>query len=302
MVSLLSGVTTKANALEFHGINVSGIDSIAFYYLNIPLTQIYNRAPLTSGDSRQNTRVDSFRPAAVRNRPSGQRSTLSDYQRGSVEVDVTKLVMVTFHNLRIIDRQPWVARRNHQTQITEPHFDSGQPPFIMFHARIRLPRNNLVNNSSQIRFLSDVSVSLSNNFYQIFRRLEPQDFYNATISIIYNYHVYRIYVNSPVWVDNRRFDFAIPNMTTTQVRRPPSAVDPDDDDFYVGGGNTGDNTHPTDPANPYRPPSGNNLLAFLANLFGITIEELQMYLIIAGVIFVAVVVGIPLIKGAVSSK
>jgi hypothetical protein len=100
---------------------------------------------------------------------------------------------------------------------------------------------------------------------------------------------------------NESRNFNIPNVVTGVSNRPPSVVDPNSPDFDIDEGNTGTNLNPE-----YKPPDiaeedgnwMNRLMGFLANLIGITADELQLVLILIGAGIAVITFG-PLIIGFV---
>ena len=270
--------------IRFHGIPIRRGTTIETYYMRIPLTQI--------GDG------DGFGTVWVNNDDSGRSRAnapliLSDLRASNHRTRVSLHLRIAFENVR------------------NNHLFHNRTPFIDVITEVELGRTGSLNSTTRRRtyLLEDIVISLSNNYFIAFNSVSGNDLTSGiTISILLgNGRLYRLQRNSAAnhnLFSRANFAFDVPNITLHNARGNIEQADPDSDEWNADFGNTGTNTTPSDYDPTLVAREGGSLwdrlLDFIAGLFDISITELQMYLVIAGIIFAVAVIGIPILKGVLS--
>ena len=270
---------TGGGDVWFHGINLThfGITQLTFFRLEVPLREI-----------REETRH------AFNGNLSQQLNDLNFefFREGLSNLTLDVTLIIRFPNL-IISSRP------------------NETVFVTTSARIRLQPHSWTNNLNPLRisyarefeFLTNPSISLSNNFYAYLSRMDNPDFSGAYITVQHTVndrrgqHLVRHDVRQTALSnDLRHHRYDIPNIRLRQITLDASVVDPNSPNFNIDEGNTGTNLFP--PALEGGGVGGggfgmsgilSRVLNSIASAFGISTDEFMSILIIGGVILAVVI-------------
>jgi hypothetical protein len=238
---------TKANAFDFHGIELLEDATIKTYYMKLSLTSL----------TTKKIRI-SYAPAQIITGLCSQDS------RVIKEVSF----IFTFNNLLYSDETNSAPR----------------PIAIMANIKgVSLPPINgfkeLFNKNWQsIVFTEDKVIGLTNNYYKWITQKSSKDFSNVTVSIGYNGNWASLGFDEGVPFVNLDWTVNIHNVVFGETDVPADHFDPDSPNFDIDEGNTGDNTVP--PPQEGDVVSNNDsildkFLEWLAGLLGISVADLK---------------------------